>query len=156
MNWEIAGALGEVIGAFAVLLTLIYLSIQIKQNSQIQKAQAHAFMTSERQLSVRSIIENDALRLAVRKALTSQPLTEDEEMMLFFNTVSSIRHFESELYQHAMGMIEDEELELQRKLLRLPQMRLKEVASRSLHTFSADTQAEVLKILDESADKNVT
>ncbi len=34
MNWEAAGALGEIVGAFAVLFTLLYLARQIKDNSK--------------------------------------------------------------------------------------------------------------------------
>ena len=33
MNWEAIGAIGEILGAIAVLLTLIYLVAQIKQNT---------------------------------------------------------------------------------------------------------------------------
>ena len=39
MNWEAAGALGEIIGAFAVLITLIYLSGQIRESSKATKIQ---------------------------------------------------------------------------------------------------------------------
>ena len=33
MNWEAIGALAELAGAFAVVLTLIYLSMQLRQNT---------------------------------------------------------------------------------------------------------------------------
>ena len=33
MNWEAVSALGQIIGALAVLITLIYLAIQLKQNT---------------------------------------------------------------------------------------------------------------------------
>ena len=34
MNWEALGALSELIGAIAVVLTLIYLAVQIRQNTR--------------------------------------------------------------------------------------------------------------------------
>ena len=34
MNWDALGAIGEVIGAIAVVLTLGYLAVQIKQNTE--------------------------------------------------------------------------------------------------------------------------
>ena len=47
MNWQAIGAAGEVLGAIAVLLTLIYLTLQIRQNTKatrLQTAQAtHQF-----------------------------------------------------------------------------------------------------------------
>ncbi len=37
MNWDALGAIGELIGAVAVLLTLIYLAIQSRQNNELVK-----------------------------------------------------------------------------------------------------------------------
>lgn len=37
MNWEAVGAIGEVTGAILILVTLVYLSIQIRQNTIQQK-----------------------------------------------------------------------------------------------------------------------
>ena len=34
MNWEALGAIGEMVGAVAVVLTLVYLAVQIRQNSR--------------------------------------------------------------------------------------------------------------------------
>jgi hypothetical protein len=41
MNWEAIGAVGEVLGGLAVLVTLIYLSIQVRQNTRFAKAQVN-------------------------------------------------------------------------------------------------------------------
>lgn len=40
MNWEAIGAIGEIVGALAVFLTLIYLAIQIRQNTKAVHASA--------------------------------------------------------------------------------------------------------------------
>lgn len=40
MNWEAAGAMGEIIGALAVILTLLYLSIQLRQNTKASRLSA--------------------------------------------------------------------------------------------------------------------
>ncbi len=34
MNWEAIGAIGEVVGGVAVIATLLYLAVQIRQNAQ--------------------------------------------------------------------------------------------------------------------------
>ena len=34
MNWEAIGAVGEVVGAIAVVSTLIYLAVQIRHNNR--------------------------------------------------------------------------------------------------------------------------
>ena len=38
MNWEAIGAVGEILGAIAVLVTLIYLATQIKQHTLATRA----------------------------------------------------------------------------------------------------------------------
>ena len=40
MNWDAIGAIGEILGAIAVLLTLAYLAVQIRQNTQAVRASA--------------------------------------------------------------------------------------------------------------------
>ena len=38
MNWEAAGAIGEIVGAVAVILTLLYLAKQVKQSVGVARA----------------------------------------------------------------------------------------------------------------------
>ena len=40
MNWDAIGAVGEIVGAGAVFLTLIYLAVQIRQNTSSVRAAA--------------------------------------------------------------------------------------------------------------------
>lgn len=40
MNWDAIGAVGEIIGAVAVLVTLIYLAIQVRHARRAQQAEA--------------------------------------------------------------------------------------------------------------------
>jgi hypothetical protein len=37
MNWDAIGAVGELIGAIAVLITLVYLAVQIKAMRDLNK-----------------------------------------------------------------------------------------------------------------------
>jgi hypothetical protein len=50
MNWEAIGAVGEILGVIAVVVTLIYLAIQIRHST----AQARASMTKDLFLATRS------------------------------------------------------------------------------------------------------
>ena len=38
MNWEAIGTIAEVVGAIAVVLSLIYVATQIKQNTEASRA----------------------------------------------------------------------------------------------------------------------
>ena len=40
MNWNAVGAIGEILGALAVLITLVYLALQVRQNTRAMKRTA--------------------------------------------------------------------------------------------------------------------
>jgi len=41
MNWDAIGAIGEIVGAVAVIVTLVYLAIQVRQNTAQSRASSH-------------------------------------------------------------------------------------------------------------------
>jgi hypothetical protein len=51
MNWDAISAIGEVVGAMAVILTLIYLALQIRRSTlESQMAAAHALTNQLNQI----------------------------------------------------------------------------------------------------------
>jgi hypothetical protein len=140
MNWAAIGAVGEIVSAIAVLATLIYLAVQIRQSSATQRAQTHQQLAHERTLNLRMLITNKEIRNATAKTQFGKPLTVDEQGILFWFTVLNLRAYENELYQHSKGMIEDEELEVQRALLEFPYMQIEAIGAISLQSFTPKTQ----------------
>jgi hypothetical protein len=57
MNWDAIGAVGEIVGALTVLITLIYLAIQIKQSNRIGITASEADFRMMAQAFNRSIVE---------------------------------------------------------------------------------------------------
>ena len=47
MNWEALAAIGELVGATAVVATLLYLALQIRQNNNSQRVLAKQEMTRQ-------------------------------------------------------------------------------------------------------------
>lgn len=47
MNWQAIGAVGEILGAVAVLVTLVYLAFQIRQNTLTSRAVMHHQIATE-------------------------------------------------------------------------------------------------------------
>jgi hypothetical protein len=45
MNWDAIGAIGEVVGALGVVVTLAYLAIQIRQNTDSARVLSWFLMT---------------------------------------------------------------------------------------------------------------
>ena len=85
MNWEALGAIGEIIGAAAVLATLFYLAAQIKmQTRQLEKSNDHArahtsVQINDQALEFVDILMRDKEFVEIyRKGLSNQPLNENE------------------------------------------------------------------------------
>jgi len=47
MNWDAAGAIGEILGAFAVVISLLYLARQLQVNARQQKMEGHRAISEE-------------------------------------------------------------------------------------------------------------
>lgn len=47
MNWDAIGAIGEIVGAIAVVVSLMYLAIQIRTSSSLAKAQMFQSVAAE-------------------------------------------------------------------------------------------------------------
>ena len=72
MNWDAIGAMGEIVGAFAVLATLYYLSGQIKINSrEIERANDYQ--------SAQSILGMNGLYVQIW-----QPIMQDNELAAIY------------------------------------------------------------------------
>ena len=101
MNWDAIGALGEIIGALAVVITLIYLSAQIRQASESAKSSNVAnFRLSNFAFVAELIRDKDLLDLYTR-AQSGAEITREEKirfdlvMLLLFRATESI-HLENE------------------------------------------------------------
>ena len=85
MNWEAIGAIGEIVGAVAVLGTLYYLAAQIRtQNQQLEKSNDHAraqtsVHINDQALSVFDTLMRDKEFVRIYcKGINNQPLDELE------------------------------------------------------------------------------
>jgi hypothetical protein len=46
LNWDAIGAIAETLGAVGVITTLVYLSVQLRQNSRLLRTSSAALTTS--------------------------------------------------------------------------------------------------------------
>ena len=58
LNWEAIGAIGEVVGGVAVIATLLYLAVQIRQNAQIVR-NAASLSVNEGLAEINRRVSND-------------------------------------------------------------------------------------------------
>lgn len=109
MNWDAIGAVGEIIGALAVLITLVYLSIQIRQGTKATKLQtAHdTFQLSFEMVSIFSRGENSEVWSKFRSS-GWKSLTTDEQVVAGSIAICLFTTYDSHYHNYLEGTLTDE------------------------------------------------
>ena len=108
MTWEQLGAIGELVSGVAVLATLIYLAMQIRQAKNLMLSNTHQART-DRNISLTQFLANDdqALKQYIGE-ITTEKMNDMEKQRAIFIFSMSMRHFEDMHYQHQLGVVDDE------------------------------------------------
>jgi hypothetical protein len=131
MNWDAIAALAELLGAVAVLASLVYLAAQIRQNTQMVKSSIRQQLTTTTQDFVFKMIdEADVLA----KLQDGEDLSVAEEIKFRQLTRAAFRGYEDYAYQHQHGLLDASEwtgrLETIRISLAMPLVRERWLATR--------------------------
>jgi len=104
MDWEAVGAIGEVLGALVVGVTLAFLAVQIRQNTRsVEAASFQSGVDGTNQLN-NLIAHDESMARIIR--LGNESLdnpTEDEQVRYGFMNLSGLRSFESMHFHHLHG-----------------------------------------------------
>jgi len=106
MNWEAIGSIGEVGGALGVVVTLVYLSLQIRQNTR--SSRLASFQSSTELLSQinTTIASNDELADIFTRiyANADTDLTQKERLKFNFINLALFRAWETAFFQRREGL----------------------------------------------------
>ncbi len=107
MNWDAIGAVGEIIGAAAVVISLAYLALQIRtQNRESRIAAAHEILEAFRNVSIPFQDESNAtVMLNAMKDFNS--LEEVDRVRTIAMVTPMFRVWEEAFYQHQRGRLEN-------------------------------------------------
>jgi hypothetical protein len=96
MNWEAIGAIGDMVGGFGVIITLIYLAMQVRQNTAAQKISSFQSLR-ENTVSLHDLCasDSDLADLFVAGVSDQKPLSEQESNRFHFLLMSFFRRLES-------------------------------------------------------------
>ncbi len=123
MNWEAIGAIGELIGATAVVVTLLYLVKQIKQNTESTDAVGLQTWQSNSTANWLAPAENRELGGGVAAMMQdSRNLSGDNWVQVGAWWLNNFRQFQTTFVMHEKDVVDDE--------LFLVEMR---IAARNLH-----------------------
>ena len=105
MSIQELGALGEFVSSIVVLITLIYLAIQVRQGNLLARTQARERMVEHAHNELFSQINDPSITYAVVK---EGPLTEDEQARLSLFLTQFMRQREWEWFQLNDGVIDED------------------------------------------------
>lgn len=85
MNWEAIAAIGEIIGAIAVVITLVYLTIQLRQNTAAVATATQDSVTAGFNAVNQAVISDEKLaEIFLRGTATPESLTAEESVRFSF------------------------------------------------------------------------
>lgn len=109
MNWEAVGAIGEILGAAAVVATLAYLSIQIRQNTKVARSATRQAIAQSAQSLTSDVILTPDMAAILLRHLQGEALTPTEAFKLQGRCYRDMRHWENIYYQVREGLLSEEE-----------------------------------------------
>ena len=93
MNWEAIGAIGEVFGALAVLVTLFYFAVQIRQSNKLAEAQSQRELLNFDVFT--PLVTNPTLTTEFRACLNRYE-EQDSDVKTRFNFIMTNWHLQME------------------------------------------------------------
>ena len=109
MNWEAIGAIGEILGALAVVATLAYLSVQIRQNTKVARSATRQAIAESAQSLTSDLIHTPDMAEIFLRHLQGEELTPTEAFKLQGRCYRDMRHWENIFYQVREGLLSEEE-----------------------------------------------
>jgi hypothetical protein len=106
MTLQDLGDLGDLVGGIAVVITLIYLAVQIRQNTALITAQTVQASVDATQRVLLLRAENAPLRAVLRKARNNEDLDADDTEVLASYLQAAFMNFQARLQHHARGLFD--------------------------------------------------
>jgi hypothetical protein len=107
MNWEAIGAIGEIVGAIAVFVTLLYLGIQLRLNTRALKSSTFQEISASTAETMQVIASTPGMsELIVKSQVGIGALNAEEQIRFTAMTMSSFRRIEAVYIQERLGSIE--------------------------------------------------
>jgi hypothetical protein len=105
MHWEAISTIAEVIGVIAVVVSLVYLSVQIRQNTKVAKAATRQAIAESTEKLGDDLISNGEIAEIFVKHLSGEELSAVENLRLQARCYRDMQHWENIHYQFNEGLV---------------------------------------------------
>ncbi len=103
MNWTKASAVAEILSSVAILITLVYLVVEIQQNSRATQADTRQEILASDQQFLENYIDSPELMALQYQA----ELSDDERIRLSYLMITFVRMRENNWLQYENGTLDD-------------------------------------------------
>ena len=105
MTIQDLGSIGELIGAIAVVISLVYLALQVRQNTQSNMILASQNLVNQNSALIERVGSNAELAALLQKGQTKgfDALTPEEELQFNCNMLAIYNQFELAFHQYRRG-----------------------------------------------------
>jgi phytoene dehydrogenase-like protein len=108
VNWDAIGTVAEVVGAFAVVISLVYVAVQLRaQNQESRLASVHEILEAFRNVQS-SGSDIESCNLVIKGAEDFEALSDAERLRIFLIIMPNLRVWEEAYHQHKGGRLSDE------------------------------------------------
>ncbi|HEX6066480.1 MAG TPA: hypothetical protein VFZ04_19740 [Longimicrobiales bacterium] len=112
MNWNAIGAIAELVAAAGVVVTLLYLAVQVRQNTKALRAATFQNIIGFATGFAERVAGSGEFAAIFETGMADlEALDESERLRFHFQLIALLRRFENIHYQSRMGLIDDEEWE---------------------------------------------
>ena len=110
LNWEAIGAIGEIVGAVAVVFSLLYLSVQMRHNARETEAANRNAMAQRTTDILMQITTDKELTLLFQKGMVAIDSLDESELFRFDMVMYAIfESIETTFSQWQRGAVPDED-----------------------------------------------
>lgn len=118
MNWDIIGAVSEFVGAITVVITLIYLSVQIRQNTRaVRFNTGHAVTEEFRDMFALMAEHKDLADLVNKAAVDVDSITGIDKVRYYGLNSNFIRALENAYIQWTEGALDPRHWEGMKRMM---------------------------------------
>lgn len=107
MNWNAISAVGDIVGAIGVVISLIYLAKQIKDQNSQSKLSSLFEMSRELRVAQENFATKEFADIFIRANQDFNSITESESLRLFLLVTNLFRIWENTFLEHKDGNLSD-------------------------------------------------
>jgi hypothetical protein len=104
---QLLGNYGELIGAVAVVLTLVYLTLQVRQNTAAMRQQSHNDVLRRRNDWFNPLIQDRGLTNLMSLGLNGERFDEVDALRFTYLMINNLGNLQDCFYQHRAGIIDE-------------------------------------------------